>query len=76
MLETLWAMTKLFFLFGILPTGVLLLIYLFLEKHLKITDAVIKLIENSGAELIRIGAAFIWLCFFGFAGYIIYLVVR
>jgi hypothetical protein len=67
MLETLWVMTKTFFYFGILPAGVLLLIYLFLEKHLKITDAVITLIKNSRAELIRIGAAFIWLCFFGFA---------
>jgi len=73
MLETLWAMAKTFFYFGILPAGVLLLIYLFLEKHLKITDAVIKLIENSGAELIKIGAAFVWLCFFGF---VIWMIVK
>ena len=67
MLEMLWVMTKFLFFFGFLPAGVLLLIYLFLEKHLNITDAVITLIKNSGAELIKIGAAFIWLCFFGFA---------
>jgi hypothetical protein len=73
MLETLWVMPKLLFFFGFLPAGILLLIYLFLEKHLNITDSVITLIKNSKTELINIGAAFVWLCFFGF---VIWMIIK
>ena len=73
MIETLWAMTKLLFFFGILPGCILLLIYLFLEKHFNITDSVVTLIKNNKTELANIGAAFVWICFFGF---IIWIIVK
>ena len=72
MLETLWAMTKLFFYFGILPAGVLLILYLVLNRLCgKSIKAIVKNIDFKSFAII-----FTWVCFLGFAGYAVYAMVK
>jgi hypothetical protein len=72
MLETLWAMTNLFFMLGILPAGVLLILY-FMFKRLcgKSVGAIVKNIDFKSVAII-----FTWICFIGFAGYAVYAVAK
>ena len=72
MLEMLSAMAKLFFLFGILPTGALLILY-FMFKRLcgKSVKAIVKNIDFKSFAII-----FTWVCFIGFAGYAVYAAVK
>ena len=72
MLEMLWVMSKLFFLFGILPTGALLILYFVLNRLWgKPIKAIVKNIDFKSVAVV-----FIWLCFIGFAAYAVYAVVK
>jgi hypothetical protein len=71
MLDVLWTMTKMFFLFGILPTGIILAVYLFLNKTFDIRKSIETVVKNNKAEVANIGGAFVWLCFIGFIIWII-----
>ena len=72
MLETLWAMAKLFFMFGILPAGALLILYFVLNRLWgKSINAIVKNIDFKSVAIV-----FTWICFIGFAAYTVYAVVK
>jgi hypothetical protein len=76
MLETLWAMAKLLFFFGFLPTGILLILYFALNRFFDIRKSIKAVIGTNKTEVGNIIAAFVWLCFIGFIGYVVYAIVK
>jgi len=76
MIETLWAMAKLFFMFGILPASILAILYIVFNKAFNLRKSIETIIENNKTEVGNVIAAFIWLCFIGFVGYAVYALAK
>jgi TRAP-type C4-dicarboxylate transport system permease large subunit len=71
MIEALWIMAKTLFFFGILPAGILAVLYVVFNKAFDLRKSIETIIKNNKTEVGNVTVAFTWLCFIGFIIWII-----